>query len=68
MPFTKNKKLCNDKLLSCVTHKKNRTLVSLQKPGIKKQEHTWRVGELRLITLTGPEMLTLQALSFEQRG
>ena len=30
--------------------------------------HTWRVGELRFITLVGPEELTLQALSPEQRA
>ena len=30
--------------------------------------HTWRAGELRFITLAGPEELTLQALSPEQRG
>ena len=32
------------------------------------KHHTWRVGELRFITLAGPEELTLQALSPEQRG
>ena len=32
------------------------------------KRHTWRVGELRLIMLAGPEELTLQALSPEQRG
>ena len=31
------------------------------------KHHTWRVGELRFITLTGPEELTLQALKPEQR-
>ena len=30
--------------------------------------HTWRVGELRFITLVGPKELTLQALSPEQRA
>ena len=30
--------------------------------------HTRRVGELRFITPAGPEELTLQALSPEQRG
>ena len=30
--------------------------------------YTWRVGELRFITLVSPEELTLQALSPEQRG
>ena len=32
------------------------------------KHHTQRVGELRLITPAGPEELTLQALSPEQRG
>ena len=32
------------------------------------RHHTWRAGELRFITLAGPEELTLQALSPEQRG
>ena len=32
------------------------------------KHHTWRVGELRLIMLAGPEDLTLQAGSPEQRG
>ena len=32
------------------------------------KHHTWRVGELRFIMLGGPEELTLQALSPEQRG
>ena len=32
------------------------------------KHHSWRVGELRFITLVGPEELTLQALSPEQRG
>ena len=32
------------------------------------KHHTWRVGELRFIMLVGPEELTLQALSPEQRG
>ena len=32
------------------------------------KHHTRRVGELRFITLAGPEELTLQALSPEQRG
>ena len=31
------------------------------------KHHTWRVGELRFITLVGPEELTLQALSPEQK-
>ena len=30
--------------------------------------HTWRGGELRSITLGGPEELTLQALSPKQMG
>ena len=30
--------------------------------------HTWRVGELRFITPAGPEELSLQALSPQQRG
>ena len=32
------------------------------------KHHTWRVGELRFIMPAGPEKLTLQALSREQRG
>ena len=32
------------------------------------KHHTWRAGELRFITLVGPEELTLQALSTKQRG
>ena len=32
------------------------------------KHHTWRAGELRFITLAGPEELTLLALSPEQRG
>ena len=32
------------------------------------KHHTRRVGELRFIRLAGPEDLTLQALSPEQRG
>ena len=40
----------------------------LQKPEIEKPSTTLRVGELRFITLAGPEELTLQALSPEQRG
>ena len=32
------------------------------------KHHAWRVGELRFITLVGPEELTLQALSLKQRG
>ena len=32
------------------------------------KHHTQRVGELRFIMLAGPEELTLQALSPEQRG
>ena len=32
------------------------------------KHHTQRVGELRFITLAGPEELTLQALSPRQRG
>ena len=32
------------------------------------KHHTWRVGELRFIMPAGPEELTLQALSPEQRG
>ena len=32
------------------------------------KHHTWRVGELRFIMPVGPEELTLQALSPEQRG
>ena len=31
------------------------------------KHHTWRIGELRFIMLGGPEELTLQALSPEQR-
>ena len=31
------------------------------------KHHTRRVGELRFIMLVGPEKLTLQALSLEQR-
>ena len=31
------------------------------------KHHTWRVGELKFITVAGPEELTLQALSPEQR-
>ena len=31
------------------------------------KHHTWRVGELRFIMPAGPEELTLQALSPEQR-
>ena len=31
------------------------------------KQHTQRVGELRFIMLVGPEELTLQALSPEQR-
>ena len=34
----------------------------------KTKHHTWRVGELRFITAAGPEELTLQAPSPEQRG
>ena len=34
----------------------------------ENKHHTWRVGQLRFITLAGPEELTLQALSPEQRG
>ena len=32
------------------------------------KHYTWRVGELRFVTPVGPEELTLQALSPEQRG
>ena len=32
------------------------------------KHHIWRVGELRFITPAGPEELTFQALSPEQRG
>ena len=32
------------------------------------KHHAWRVGELRFIMPVGPEELTLQALSPEQRG
>ena len=32
------------------------------------KHHTQRVGELRFTTEAGPEELTLQALSLEQRG
>ena len=38
----------------------------LQKPVLKKPSTT--LGELRFITPAGPEELTLQALSPEQRG
>ena len=31
-------------------------------------DHAWRVGELRFIMLAGPEELTLQVASPEQRG
>ena len=34
----------------------------------ESKHHTRRVGELRFIRLAGPEELTLQALSPEQRG
>ena len=34
----------------------------------KTKHHTWRVGELGFITPVGPEELTLQAQSPEQRG
>ena len=34
----------------------------------ESKHHTRRVGELRFITLAGPEELTLQALSPKQRG
>ena len=40
----------------------------LQKPLLKKLNTTLRVGELRFITQVGPEKLTLEALSLEQRG
>ena len=40
----------------------------MQKPVLEKPSTTlWRVGELRFITPAGPEQLTLQALSPEQR-
>ena len=32
------------------------------------KHHTWRAGELRFIKPAGPEELTLQVLSLEQRG
>ena len=32
------------------------------------KHHTWRVGECKFIMLAGPEELTLQVLSPEQRG
>ena len=32
------------------------------------KHHIWSIGELRCITPAGPEELTLQALSPEQRG
>ena len=32
------------------------------------KHHTWRVGELRFIMLLGPNELTLQSQSPEQRG
>ena len=39
----------------------------VQKPVLEKPSTTLRVGELRLIMPAGPEELTLQALSPEQR-
>ena len=33
----------------------------------ESKHHTWRAGELRFITPAGPEELTLQVLSPEQR-
>ena len=35
---------------------------------LETKHHTQRVGELRFIRLGGPEELTCQALSPEQRG
>ena len=40
----------------------------MQKPVLEKPSPTLRVGELRFIKPAGPEELTLQALSPEQRG
>ena len=35
---------------------------------VETKHHTQRVGELRFITLAGPEELTLQPLSHNQKG
>ena len=35
---------------------------------VETKHHTQRVGELRFITLAGPEELTLQPLSHKQKG
>ena len=40
----------------------------LQKPGLEKPSTALRVGEFRFFMPVGPEELSLQALSSEQRG
>ena len=49
--------------LLCVQHCSSVAETNTQ----ETKHHTRRVGELRFLTLAGPEELTLQALSPEQR-
>ena len=45
-----------------------RALYVLKKPGLEKPSTALRVGEFRFFMPVGPEELSLQALSSEQRG
>ena len=48
--------------------KSSASILLKKSDGRENKHHTWSVGELRFITPAGPEKLTLQTLSPEQRG